>query len=211
MKRDRDTVKLLTYYGGAPVARVGPNSVDSFPLAEARPGDDLYLDEAAGSLGLSCCDRLGLHQGAMVRVISVRPSGSVIFAVDGREGQQVGVGAALAQQIWVSYLHQPAAANASNVSGGSNNLVASTVNNGFDPLATHLRETLVGSVVRVVGYEWIYRGYTGKLLSLGLAPGVEFVVRCLRPHGGAIDIELAGKQLALGAAEANALVVEPIE
>ncbi|MEO0947382.1 MAG: ferrous iron transport protein A [Cyanobacteria bacterium J06641_5] len=201
MKRDRDTVKLLTYYGGAPVARVGPNSVDSFPLADARPGDYLCLDEASGSLGLSCRDRLGLHQGAMLQVIKVRPSGSVIFAVDGREDRQIGVGAALAQQIWVSHQRQSIPASSHG-----------TDNRGLDPLtATHLRETSVGSVVRVVGYEWIYRGYTGKLLSLGLAPGVEFIVRCLRPHDGESEIELAGRRLTLGEAEANALVVEPIE
>ena len=199
MKRSKKHVsKLLTYYGGAPVAQAGPHSVEAFPLAEARAGDRLWLDEAVGSLGLGCCDRLGLQPGATLRVFSVRPSGSVIFGVEGHNKQQIGVGAALARQIWVSYQYCPVP-------------IGNSQNGTLDPLTTDLRETVAGSAVRVVGYEWIYRGYMGKLLSLGLAPGVEFVVSCLRPHSKAIEIELAGTRLALNETEAKALIVEPIE
>lgn len=193
MKRRQGTTKLLTYYGGEPVTRVGLHAKDSFPLAAAKPGDRLRLDDATGSLGVACCERLGLTPGAAIRVVSKRASGSVIFALDERDGRQIGVGAALAQQIWVGHQHQPVAPTSD-----------------ADTLATSLREMLVGSSGRVVGYEWAYRGYMGKLLSLGLAPGAEFVVRCWRSRRGTVELELAGgRRMALNAIEAKALIVEP--
>jgi len=109
VKRRKRKTELLTYYGGEPVARVKPHLSDSFPLAATKPGDRLWIDKAIGSLGIGCCKRLGLIQGAMIRVISVRPSGSVVFAIDAGDGQQIGVGAALALQIWVNRDRQPTA------------------------------------------------------------------------------------------------------
>ncbi|ERN42293.1 Fe2+ transport system protein A [Rubidibacter lacunae KORDI 51-2] len=182
---------LLSYYSGSPIdAGVQPRSIHSVPLATTRAGEWVWLDEAEGSLGTSCCNRHGLRCGAAIRIISVRPSGSVTFAVSGGNGQLIGVAAARAKQIWVSR-HPLTMTNSASSD-------------------THSHEMAPGSFNRIVGYAWAYRGYMGKLLSQGLAPGREFAVRQVRSYCGAVDIDLAGRRLVLSKIEADALVVEPI-
>lgn len=191
LKRTRKRLlRRLSYYGGAPAARVvRPALAGSVPLAAAQTGDRLQLDAVAGALSPACCRHHGLQQGTTICVLNVRPSGSVIFAVGSPDGPQVGVGAAIAAAIWTSHQRTPTAAAA-------------------DPFATHLYEMGIGSAGRIVGYDRIYRGYMGKLIRMGLAPGVEFVLRCA--CSSLFEIELSGVRLALSKAEAAALVIEPL-
>ncbi len=191
LKRSTRSSRLqLSYYGGSPLVchRPRPQADDLLPLSDASPGDRLQLDAVAGALPADCCRRYDLQPGTTICVLSVRPSGSVIFAVGSPDGPQIGVGAAVAAEIWAR--HQPAPAPT-------------------DPLATHLHELGIGSIGRVVGYEWVYRGYMGKLTGMGLVPGVEFVLRCAR--GNSFEIELAGTRLTLNKLEATALAIEPAD
>lgn len=175
----------LKYYGGTPAATSTPRSPRSIPLSTATPGEWVWIDEAAALGGA----KRVLRPGTPVRILSTSAAGSVTLAVCNRV-ERVGVGAAIAREVWVS--RTPLASG-----------------RAADSPVAHLGELAVGQLGRVVGYAWPYRGYRGKLLQLGLAPGVEFVLRRLEPDGTA-EIELAGHSLLLGKAETNALAIEPV-
>ena len=76
--------------------------------------------------------------------------------------------------------------------------------------STHLRDLPVGARGRVVGYDKAFRGYKGKLLSMGLTPGTEFTVIRHAPLGDPVEIEVRGFKLSLRKQEAEALCVEEV-
>ena len=66
------------------------------------------------------------------------------------------------------------------------------------------------SVGIVAGYSLIYGGYTGRLISKGLTPGISFVVLNLDLAQGAAQIMLKDKILVLSKPEANALCIDSL-
>ena len=68
----------------------------------------------------------------------------------------------------------------------------------------------LGSVAAVVGYNRIYGGYIGKLISKGLLPDTPFVVLDLTAAGGGVKVMLSDKIVTLSKPEANALCIEEI-
>ncbi|MGH2414191.1 MAG: FeoA family protein [Microcystaceae cyanobacterium] len=78
-------------------------------------------------------------------------------------------------------------------------------------ITTHLRDLPVGTKGCVVGYDKAFSGYIGKLLSMGLMPGTEFIVICHAPFDYSEQIEVQGFKLKLRKQEADALCVEEVE
>jgi ferrous iron transport protein A len=76
--------------------------------------------------------------------------------------------------------------------------------------STYLRDMPVGARVRLVDYEKVYRGYKGRLLSMGLTPGTEFIVISHASFGNLVEIEVRGVKLSLRKQEADALCVEEV-
>jgi ferrous iron transport protein A len=77
-------------------------------------------------------------------------------------------------------------------------------------ITTQLRDMAPGTVGRVVGYDKTFSGYKGKLLSMGLTPGTEFLVIRIAPLGDPVEINVRGFYLSLRKQEADALVVEEV-
>jgi ferrous iron transport protein A len=76
---------------------------------------------------------------------------------------------------------------------------------------TSIRDLGVGSVGVIVGFDRVYGGYTGKLLTMGLLPNTTFIVLSHQNRQGCVEIILPGKILTLSLPEANALCIEAIE
>lgn len=76
---------------------------------------------------------------------------------------------------------------------------------------TYLRNLAVGCRGRVVGYEMVSRGYTGRLIAMGLKPGTEFILTRHLPLGGCVEIEVQGFNLSLRKHEADALCIEEVD
>ncbi|NEP00440.1 MAG: ferrous iron transport protein A [Symploca sp. SIO2E9] len=76
---------------------------------------------------------------------------------------------------------------------------------------TYLRNLAVGCRGRVVGYEMVSGGYTGRLISMGLTPGTEFTLTRHMPLGGCVEIEVQGCNLSLRKHEADALCIEEVD
>ncbi|HAC62754.1 MAG TPA: ferrous iron transport protein A [Cyanothece sp. UBA12306] len=75
-------------------------------------------------------------------------------------------------------------------------------------IITYLREIPIGTHGYIVGYDQVFGGYRGKLSSIGLIPGTEFI---LIRHGSIIVpliIEVKGNLLRLSKPEADALCIE---
>ncbi|MGD2180185.1 FeoA family protein [Lusitaniella coriacea] len=72
----------------------------------------------------------------------------------------------------------------------------------------HLKSMAVGTVGRVVGYDKALSGYRGRLLSMGLLPGTEFMLLRVASLDDTIDILVSDRYLRLRKPEADALVVE---
>ncbi len=75
---------------------------------------------------------------------------------------------------------------------------------------TSIRDLTVGSVGVVVGYDRVYGGYTGKLLTMGLLPNTIFIVLSNKNRQGFVEIILPEKIIKLSPPEANALCIEAI-
>jgi ferrous iron transport protein A len=67
-----------------------------------------------------------------------------------------------------------------------------------------------GQCFKILGYDVQQgtAGYRQRLLSMGLIPGINFVVRHLAPLGDTIHIECIGTSLLLRLKEASCLQVE---
>lgn len=68
----------------------------------------------------------------------------------------------------------------------------------------------VGDKARIVGYTEESSVYRKKMLSMGLLPGTEFVLKRIAPLGDPIEIEIRGFALVLRKKEAGVLKLERI-
>ncbi|ACK65503.1 FeoA family protein [Rippkaea orientalis PCC 8801] len=75
-------------------------------------------------------------------------------------------------------------------------------------IITHLREMAIGTHGYIVGYDKVFRGYQGKLLSMGLSPGTEFILVRQASKNWPLMIEVKGNLLRLSKPEADALCIE---
>lgn len=77
---------------------------------------------------------------------------------------------------------------------------------------THLRDLPIGCQGYIVGYDYAFQGYIGKLLRLGLTPGTFFtVIRHRFPDPFSHLIETQGRLIQLTKPEADALCIEETE
>ncbi|MGB5770333.1 MAG: FeoA family protein [Crocosphaera sp.] len=76
---------------------------------------------------------------------------------------------------------------------------------------TYLRELSLGATGYIVGYDKIFRGYQGRLLSMGLSPGTEFIVVRQASKDWQMMLEVNGNLLKLTQPEADALCIEEID
>lgn len=67
----------------------------------------------------------------------------------------------------------------------------------------------VGDRARICGFQGD-KSYRQKLLSMGLVPGTEFILRRRAPLGDPVEIEIRGYGLSLRQGEAEALKIEKI-
>ena len=78
-------------------------------------------------------------------------------------------------------------------------------------MTTYLRELPIGAKGYIVGYDKIFKGYQGKLLSMGLRPGTEFTLVAQASDNWSVIIEIQGNLLKLNQPEADALCIEADE
>ncbi|MGK7960483.1 FeoA family protein [Crocosphaera sp.] len=76
---------------------------------------------------------------------------------------------------------------------------------------TYLRELPIGSIGYIVGYDKIFSGYRGKLLSMGLTPGTQFIVIRQASKNWPVILEVKGNLVKLTQPEADALCIEEDE
>ncbi len=76
---------------------------------------------------------------------------------------------------------------------------------------TYLRELPIGTIGYIVGYDKIFKGYQGKLLSMGLRPGTQFIVIRQASKNWPIILEINGNLIKLNQPEADALCVEEVD
>jgi ferrous iron transport protein A len=78
----------------------------------------------------------------------------------------------------------------------------------MDSIITQIKELPLGTKGYVVGYQWSFSGYMGKLISMGLIPGVEFklITRPSTLNPG--EIEVRGIKMRIDKPEADALCIE---
>ena len=73
----------------------------------------------------------------------------------------------------------------------------------------NIRELSIGTTAVIVGYNRVYGGYIGKLLTKGLSKGKSLVVLDKTLPEGCIQIMLEEKIIQLSKPEAEALYVDP--
>lgn len=174
----------FSFFGGsAEKTEAPPPEIpdSSYPLAQVSVGKTVCLVGFLGREGMNRLLGMGLTPGVHLQVISSRPGGSVLVAI---QDNRIGIGAGMAEKIMVQ-----------DVSWEGT-------------IRTYLREMPIGTAGKVVGYEKAMRGYKGKLLSMGLTPGTEFTVVRVAPLGDPVEIKVRGFHLSLRKQEADALVVE---
>ncbi|MDJ0579550.1 FeoA family protein [Crocosphaera sp.] len=76
---------------------------------------------------------------------------------------------------------------------------------------TYLRELSVGAIGYIVGYDKVFKGYQGKLLSMGLTPGTQFMIIRQASQNCPIILEIQGNLIGLNQPEADALCVEEVD
>lgn len=165
----------------------------AFPLAAAKPGDQLEILTLTGSELNGRLLGMGLVPGAVLEVMSTTAPGSVVVAL---QHQRLGLGPEMAQRIQVVPTGETAGTPRTPVSRATH--------------PTRLQDLAVGSVASVVGYEAAARPYRRKLLAMGLTKGTEFTIVRRAPLGDPVEIRLRGFSLSLRKHEANALLVEPV-
>lgn len=160
-------------------------------LINAKVGDRFWITSLGNLSHNLDLLSLGLSPGTEFQVISFTPNGSVIVA-SGKN--HIGLGANLANSI--SITHKPM-------------LLEHPIHNQIG--MTYLHEFPVGTQGRIVGYDKVFSGYTGKLLSMGLMPGTIFTVIRHAFFNQPLQIEVGGNLFNLRKPEADALCVEEIE
>ncbi|MGK7958405.1 MAG: FeoA family protein [Crocosphaera sp.] len=78
-------------------------------------------------------------------------------------------------------------------------------------MKTYLKELPIGAIGYIVGYDKIFKGYQGKLLSMGLAPGTQFIVIRQASRNWQIILEVQGNLIQLSQPEADALCIEEVD
>jgi ferrous iron transport protein A len=185
----------FSFFGETPETRADEIPAErgaSFPLARAAVGARVWVAGFQGKGGMNRLLSMGLATGVELQVISSQPSGSVIVAL---QGSRLGLGAGIAQKILVSD-RQPSDRKEEKSMGAETTM--------------QLRDMAPGTVGRVVGYDKSFSGYKGKLLSMGLTPGTEFLVIRVAPLGDPVEINVRGFYLSLRKQEADALIVEEV-
>lgn len=76
-------------------------------------------------------------------------------------------------------------------------------------METTLSQLEVGDTARVVGYQ-SETDYSARLMSLGLIPGTELVVKRRAPLGDPVQIQFRGYSLVLRPSEAEHLLLETV-
>lgn len=74
---------------------------EGFPLTDTKVGDRLRIIKFQSPKSMDCLFSLGCVPGVELQVVSRTPEGSVIVSLRDR---QLGIGAAIAHQIWVCFL-----------------------------------------------------------------------------------------------------------
>ena len=77
-------------------------------------------------------------------------------------------------------------------------------------IIANINQLSIGSVGIVAGYSLIYGGYTGKLISKGLTPGISFVLLDANLANGAVQIMLEEKIIILSNPVVNALCIDTL-
>ncbi|MBF2019301.1 MAG: ferrous iron transport protein A [Hydrococcus sp. C42_A2020_068] len=187
-----------TWHQGNQKTEVAANSsegelgaIQSFPLSSAHVGDRVWIVSLSSNSDNPYLASLGLVPGTQLQVIRHTARGSAIVACG---DNRIGLGACITNTILVtnrSIILEDKTTKAANI--------------------TYLRDLPVGTRGRVVGYDKAFRGYIGKLLSMGLAPGTEFTAIRRSFLGYPLQIEVGGSLLDLCKPEADALCIEAIE
>ncbi len=162
------------------------------PLAATQVGDRVWVVGFRGNDGINRLLSLGLIPGMELKVVTCSPEGSVLVTVG---DSCFSLGAGMAQKILVT-------ANLTSIKKKEQQMIINS--------STYLRDMPVGTKVRLVDYEKVYRGYKGRLLSMGLTPGTEFTVIRHTSLENLIEIEVRGFKLSLRKQEADALCVEEV-
>ncbi|NJO94276.1 MAG: ferrous iron transport protein A [Hydrococcus sp. RM1_1_31] len=160
-------------------------------LANAKVGDRVWIISLSDRSNNPYLQSLGLIPGTELQVISLTPNGSVIVAYG---KNRIGLGSDLANTIFVTDTPM-------------------FLEHAINPKIgmTYLHEFPVGTKGRIVGYDKVFSGYTGKLLSMGLMPGTIFTVIRHAFLNHPLQIEVGGNLFNLRKPEADALCVEEIE
>jgi ferrous iron transport protein A len=160
-------------------------------LANTQAGDRVWIIRVGDRRNNAYLLSLGLMPGTEIQIVSHRPNGSVIVAIG---NNRIGLGADLANNIFVTNTPM---------------FLESATNQKIG--MTYLHEFPVGAKGRIVGYDKVFSGYTGKLLSMGLIPGTIFTVIRHAFLNNPLQIEVGGNLFSLRKPEADALCVEEIE
>ena len=75
-------------------------------------------------------------------------------------------------------------------------------------IKTSIYDLSLGSVGIVAGYSAVYGGYSGRLISKGLIPGISFIVLNLELAQQEVQIMLEDKIIILSKPEVNALCID---
>lgn len=78
-------------------------------------------------------------------------------------------------------------------------------------VTNHIKDLPIGTKAYIVGYDKVFGGYIGRLLSMGLTPGTTFTVVRHGMMGYPVQIEVRGCLLSLRKQEADALCVEELD
>ena len=142
--------------------------------------------------------------GKEITVVSRTGSGSVVVAL---QGCRIGLGAGMAHRVMVTTVHATNGAvpqQPTQFINGENDMTSEIV-------SLTLSDLKVGQSGRVLGYQPGSQTYRSKLLSMGLTPGVQFVVVRQAPMGDPMEINVRGMHLSLRKGEAAILQVEVIK
>ncbi|MBD2576462.1 FeoA family protein [Oscillatoria sp. FACHB-1406] len=185
----------FSFFGETPRPTVDEKSSDShadLSLSRAPVNTPVRIVSFKDESGINRRLGIGLATGMELRVISRQPSGSVVIAVG---DNRLGLDAGIAGKIVVSDC-EPNNLKEEEKMGTETTML--------------LREMPPGTQGRVIGYDRVFGGYKGKLVSMGLTPGTEFLLIRVAPLGDLIEINVRGFNLSLRKQEADALIVEEV-
>ncbi|EDX84917.1 FeoA domain family [Synechococcus sp. PCC 7335] len=166
---------------------------------------------------------MGISVNVQGTIISRAEGGLVVFA---RDGCRLGLGATMAQKIFVKVLNSPSlnksSANESAFGKSTFGQIPRSLEPSMNqttsaerdtqpleakPSSKPLSELSVGDSGSVVGYEKGSRAYRKKLLAMGLTPGTAFTITHQAPMGDPIELQVRGFKLSLRKGEAATLQV----